>query len=69
MTQQICEQVIKMSVTTDGHALIYHRKFTFGAGEHILFPVASYPALKTLFDMIYQNDAHTITLKQTAAAN
>lgn len=68
MTQQICEQVIKISATRDGHTLIYHRKFSFGAGEHILFPVASYPALKTLFDMINKNDAHTITLKQTAVA-
>ena len=68
MTQQICEQVIKISVTRDGQTLIYHRKFSFGAGEHILFPVTSYPALKTLFDMINKNDAHTITLKQAAAS-
>jgi hypothetical protein len=68
MTQRVCEQKIKMAVTTDGRTLIYDRKFFFGGGGSILFPVQSYPALKSLFDMIATANNHTITLKQVAVA-
>lgn len=67
MTQNLCEQKIKMAVTTDGHTLIYDRSFFFGGGGNILFPVRSYPVLKQLFDVINKNNNHTITLKQGAA--
>lgn len=68
MTQRVCEQKIKMAVTTDGRTLIYDRKFFFGGGGSILFPVQSYPALKSLFDMIATANNHTITLKQVTVA-
>ncbi|MDX6500920.1 MAG: hypothetical protein QOG23_4180 [Blastocatellia bacterium] len=68
MTQRVCEQKIKMAVTTDGRTLIYDRKFFFGGGGSILFPVQTYPALKSLFDMIATANNHTITLKQVAVA-
>lgn len=67
MTQNICEQTIKMAVTADGHMLVYDRSFFFGGGGNILFPARGYAALKQLFDAIaYAND-HTVTLKQAAA--
>jgi hypothetical protein len=67
MTKNICEQRIRISVTKDGHTLIYDRGFFFGGGGNTLFPVESYAALKQLFDVIRQADDHTITLKQGAA--
>lgn len=60
---------VKIGVTTDGRALVYHRTFFFGAGgaRGILFPVAAYPQLKTIFDELNKRDNHMITLKQGAA--
>lgn len=66
-TQGFSEQTITMAVSNDTHTLIYDRKFFFGAKNGILFPVATYGALKQLFDMINKGDDHTITLKQAAA--
>lgn len=71
MTQNICEQGIKMAVTSDGHTIIYDRNFFFGGGGSILFPARGYAALKQLFDVVTQANDHTVTLKQAAtpAAN
>ena len=62
MTQQICAQ--KIDMRSDGHELFYDRNFFFGGGSNILFPVSGYASIKQLFDMLSQNDEHTITLKQ-----
>jgi hypothetical protein len=64
---------VKIGVTKDGHTLVYHRTFFFGGGgaRALLFPLAAYPQLKTLFDEMNKRDNHTITLRQgtaTAAA-
>jgi hypothetical protein len=67
MTQRICGQSVKMGISKDNRTLMYKRKFFFGGGGSILFPVKSYPALKQLFDMIQKADDHTITLKQAAS--
>ena len=67
MTQGISEHSIKMGLTTDGRTLVYDRKFFFGGLNNILFPVKSYGAIKTLFDMVNKGDDHTITLKQAAS--
>lgn len=56
---------VNMSVTGDGHKLIYRREFFFGGGGIVLFPEKNYASLKGLFDILHQNDEHTITLKQT----
>ena len=55
-----------MAVTKDGRTLIYRRKFFFGGGGNILFPVTSYPQVKNFFDMLNKQDSHTISLKQAA---
>ncbi|HEX8502303.1 MAG TPA: DUF3857 domain-containing protein [Pyrinomonadaceae bacterium] len=54
----------------NGRTLVYKRKFYFGrAGDQVLrFPVTTYPALKSYFDLVSKGDAHTIALKQGAAA-
>lgn len=44
--------------------LKYQRKFHFGGGGNINFPVNSYKPLKALFDAFHKADTHTITLKQ-----
>jgi hypothetical protein len=58
---------VRMATTVDGRKLIYTRSFFFGGGDNILFPETAYPAIKELFDILHQNDEHTITLKQTTA--
>lgn len=55
-----------ISVTTDGHSLIYRRSFYFGGADTIVFPVSVYPKLKDYFDSVHQSDNHTVTLKQAA---
>lgn len=67
MTRQIAAQIIKMGVTKDERTLKVSRESFFGGGGSILFPVASYAALKQLFDIMAKANDHTITLKQTAA--
>ena len=47
------------------NTLIYERKFNFGNGGYTLFPAATYPALKGMFDEFHKADTHTITLKQS----
>jgi hypothetical protein len=63
----------KVQVTSDGHTLIYTRKFYFGGKERVAlnnlsFPVTSYSSLKGYFDALNKLDAHTIALKQGAQA-
>jgi hypothetical protein len=58
---------VNISVTPDGRKLTYRREFFFGGGGNILFPENAYASLKGLFDLLHQNDEHTITLKQTTA--
>ncbi|MDT7604660.1 MAG: hypothetical protein QOF61_2657 [Acidobacteriota bacterium] len=66
--QDVSKYDVHISVTKDGRKLIYQRSFFFGGGKSgLLFPVASYPQLKTLFDELNKRDNHTITLKQGAA--
>lgn len=53
-----------MGVDKFTNTLVYTRKFYFGGGGNILFPVASYTSLKNLFDAFHKSDTHTITIKQ-----
>lgn len=55
---------INIGVTKDQSALVYKRKFHFGGGNNVLFPAATYPQLKNMFDAFHTSDSHTITLKQ-----
>jgi hypothetical protein len=61
-----------IGITTDRKMLVYTRNFFFGGGgtqlNRLLYPVASYPAIKQYFDAVNKNDSHTITLKQGAPA-
>ena len=67
MTKQVSGQRIKIGVTTDGRMLRYERKFFFGGGGSILFPVSSYPAIRQLFNVMAKSNDHTLTLKQIGA--
>ncbi|HEV2802546.1 MAG TPA: DUF3857 and transglutaminase domain-containing protein [Pyrinomonadaceae bacterium] len=63
----------KLSVSTDGRILVYHRKFFFGGdkakgGVATPFPASSYSQLKAYFDELHKQDNHTIAIKQGAAA-
>ncbi len=64
---QIVEYRPTIAASTDGTFIIYKRRFLFGGGGNILFPVTSYNAIKNLFDVINKADNHTITLKQKTA--
>jgi hypothetical protein len=55
-----------IGITKDGRSLSFTRRFFFGGGGNILFPVNSYPQLKNFFDVLNTQDNHTITLKQPA---
>src|SRR5262249_42480184 len=57
---------VKIMVANKNEALIYKRKFVFQA---LFFPVESYAGVKKLFDVLHENDNHTITLKQTVTAS
>lgn len=62
--QGIGDHKTSMQVTTDGRLLTYKRKFSFGNGGHIRFPVVSYPVIKTMFEAFNKADVHQLTLKQ-----
>jgi hypothetical protein len=55
---------IRMTVNKDAGVLRYSRKFYFGGGNNVDFPVIAYEPLKQLFDAVNLADAHTVTLKQ-----
>ena len=59
-----------VGVTKDGRTLVYTRKFYFGQGgaQILRFPVATYANLKSYFDQVSKQDAHTLALKQGAPA-
>jgi hypothetical protein len=67
-TQQISAYKISMRLI-DRKTISYDRKFFFGGQNSIIFPVANYPALKELFDIVHRGDDHTITLKQGVATS
>ena len=57
-----------VGVSTDGKVMVYKRKFFFGGGGNIVFPISSYDQLKKYFETVHQQDGHVITLKQGAPA-
>ena len=63
--QHLIGQSLKIAVA-DGHTLLVHRKFFFGWPQPLVFAAKSYDPLKQLFELVHQNDNHTITLKQAA---
>lgn len=56
---------VNMRIINKNEQLIYNRTWVFDA---LVFPPQSYAGVKQLFEAVYQNDNHTITLKQQAAA-
>lgn len=56
---------IKIGVDKANSFMKYQRKFHFGGGGNVLFPVNAYPQLKQMFDDFHKADTHTITLKQS----
>ncbi|HEV7683591.1 MAG TPA: transglutaminase domain-containing protein, partial [Pyrinomonadaceae bacterium] len=63
----ISEYTVSMGITQDKTQMVYKRKFFFGGGNSIVFPVDSYSKLKGYFDSVHKADNHTVTLKQPAA--
>jgi Domain of Unknown Function with PDB structure (DUF3857)/Transglutaminase-like superfamily len=57
-----------LAVSTDGKFLVYKRTFFFGGNGLLIYPVTSYGQLRGYFDMLYKQDNHTVSLKQTAAS-
>ena len=62
-----CETRITLETVGQTRTIILRRRFLFGEGGWVLFPVSMYPSLKELFDALHQHDDHKITLKQEAA--
>lgn len=44
--------------------LVYRRKFMFGGGGRVIFPVTAYKPLKFLFDSFHKSDSHPLSLRQ-----
>lgn len=60
--------VLQMGLSKEG-ALVCHRELVFGKNGMLHFPVASYQAIKTVFDEIHRRDTHTLSVRrQTAGA-
>ena len=51
----------------DGKTLAYIRNFDWGREMKIVYPVESYGELKKIFDYVYEQDHHVLSLKQKAA--
>jgi hypothetical protein len=64
---QAGEYIVRLTVAADGRTLVYQRNFVMGRKRMIIFPTASYPQLKNVFDSIHQQDDHTILLREEGA--
>jgi hypothetical protein len=56
---------VDISWTAGKRTLHYKREFKLNA---VAFPVDTYPAVKRIFEVIHERDNHTLTFRQTAAA-
>ena len=65
--QGISSHDVSIGLNADGKLLQYKRKFSFGNGGRIQFPVGSYSAVKSLFEAFNKADVHQLTLRQDAA--
>jgi hypothetical protein len=63
----IGDDLIRIGVTNDGKVLSYHRDFSWGNQGYLRFDRQLYPAVKAMFDKFFQANAHSLTLKQSAA--
>lgn len=63
-TGGIGKDTIDLSIDSSRNTLLYKRSFYFGRGGKIVFPVATYPTLKRLFDAFHKADTHAISLRQ-----
>ncbi len=52
---------------SDDRTLIYDRKFVWGLGGNILFPVDAYAGVKRVFDFVHAQDGHLVTLRASEA--
>ncbi|MDQ3633070.1 MAG: DUF3857 domain-containing protein [Acidobacteriota bacterium] len=62
--QKIGSLDINIKADKANNILFIDRKFHFGGGGMVFFPVGSYPAIKTMFDTFHKSDSHTISLKK-----
>lgn len=58
------EYIVRLEVAPNGRTLFYHRNFVMGRNRMILFPVTSYSQVKNVFDLIHQQDDHSILLRE-----
>ncbi len=61
---KIASLKVNIAIDRATNLIKYERRFYFGGGGNIYFPVNVYPALKNMFDSFHKADTHTITLKQ-----
>jgi hypothetical protein len=60
-----CTYSVAMTITRDGRTLSYKRSFMFGGNGAVQLPASQYPLLKKIFDVVHENDNHTIVLKES----
>ena len=66
---KVSEYKPHLAVTSDAKTLVYKRMFFFGGAGSVLFPVETYPVIKSYFDQLHKQDSHSIALKQAATTN
>lgn len=67
--QGIAVHEVKAFSIDGGKMLRYERKFSFGNGGYIRFPVGSYPAIKGLFEEFNKAALHQLTLRSNETAS
>ena len=64
--QNISSLDINIGVNKETNTIYYERKFHFGGGGNVFFPVSTYSALKNMFDAFHKSNTSTLTLKKEA---
>jgi hypothetical protein len=63
-SSRIGSDKISISIDKTANVLHYNRKFHFGGGGKLIFPVTTYQPLKSLFDAFHKADTHAISIRQ-----
>jgi hypothetical protein len=65
---QILQDKVLLRINKEKNILYYTRDFFFGRSDILLFDVAQYPTMKTLFERVNQADSHSLVLRQKGEA-
>jgi hypothetical protein len=58
---------LEIRMSAGNNTIRYQRKFSFGSNQTVLFPVAQYENLKSMFEAFYERDNVALTLREVNA--